>query len=138
MRQFKVYFFLLICVSYSQVSWSQYSIKGKIMDGATSEALSFANVVLRSATDTSFFTGAVSQLDGSFRLKQLKAGTYHLQISVIGYKEKKVSNLKLSEVQKTINLGKVKLKTSTEVLSEIQVTAERSYMETKLGKRLYM
>ncbi|OJJ14687.1 hypothetical protein BKI52_41355 [marine bacterium AO1-C] len=136
MKQFKLYFFLLIALIYSQAVLGQYRIKGKVVDGNSGEGLSFANVVLRATNDASFFTGVVSELDGSFQFKQLKTGTYELQISVIGFKTKKIPQLLLSEAQPVLNLKKIELKADAQVLSEIQVTAERSYMETKLGKKI--
>ena len=63
---------------------SQNSIQGSIQD-AEGEALSFANVLLLNAVDSSFAFGNISDDAGSFEFGDLNNGNYLVQISMIGY-----------------------------------------------------
>lgn len=72
---------LLFCLTLiSSVYAEQFSLKGKIIDKVTGEALSFANVRLAGSS-----TGTAANLEGNFELK-LKAGDYSIITSFIGYK----------------------------------------------------
>lgn len=72
---------LLLCLSlFSSIYADQFSLKGKIIDKATGEALSFANIRIAGSS-----SGTAANLEGNFELK-LKAGNYSIITSFIGYK----------------------------------------------------
>lgn len=72
---------LLICITFiSSIYAEQFSLKGKIIDKITGEALSFANIRIAGT-----FTGTAANLEGSFELK-LNSGNYSIITSFIGYK----------------------------------------------------
>ncbi|RMF00166.1 MAG: TonB-dependent receptor, partial [Bacteroidetes bacterium] len=53
---------------------------GVILDGATGDPLAFANVGI-----AQLGIGSSTELDGSFRLPNIPAGTYELELSYLGY-----------------------------------------------------
>jgi hypothetical protein len=57
------------------------AVRGRVLDAVTSEPLIGANVFVRG---TSF--GAATDLEGRFVIRNIPAGTYQVQASVIGYK----------------------------------------------------
>ena len=79
------------------------SIKGLIIDEATQEALIGVNITTEDA-----LTGGTSDIDGKYEIANLKAGTYKLQFSYIGYAIKMVDNIVVKENEVTtvnVSLG---------------------------------
>jgi cell division protein YceG involved in septum cleavage len=68
------------------------SIQGVISDKITQEELAGASVSIV-GTDIIVKT----DLDGNFKIENLKPGNYDLKVSYIAYKEAKVENLKFSK-----------------------------------------
>ena len=92
------------------------SVRGKITDAKTGEAIMFANVLVKELS-----TGTTSDLDGNFNLS-LNEGNYTIEFSYVGY-----AILSVTEVQ--INSGKdtelnIKLSEDSEVLKEVMVSAK--------------
>jgi len=79
------------------------AIKGKVTDAQSGETLPQANVQVTAAGVQS---GAVSNLDGEFEVRNLAAGTYTVIASFVGYDKKTLAgvNLKAGEI-KTVNLA---------------------------------
>ena len=83
-------FYLLALLWFSAQLHAQFSVSGKIT-GKDSEPLTGANILIKGT-----YKGTTSDMNGEFRLSNLKAGSYFLIISFIGYenieKEVKVSD----------------------------------------------
>ena len=62
------------------------TVKGKVIDAKTREAMQFVNVSVRKDGSTVPLTGAVTDNQGVFQLGKLEAGDYVLSISFIGYR----------------------------------------------------
>ena len=73
-------FFVLLLISFPLFA-SSGSIKGKVTDKATSEALIGANVVIQSLQ-----IGAATDTDGLYQINNIPAGTYTVKASYVGYK----------------------------------------------------
>lgn len=58
-------------------------IKGQITDAANNQPIPFANIILQGTT-----TGASSDLDGNFEIKNITPGLYNIEVSFLGYKSK--------------------------------------------------
>jgi len=71
-----LFFFGLQTLTFAQSG----SIKGKVLDKATREALTGASVMIQK---TSF--GAASDLDGNYIIRNVPAGKYTISVSYIGY-----------------------------------------------------
>ena len=75
-------FFLLIAgILITDFAFSQFSISGNIND-QDGKPVASAHVLLKNT-----FAGAYSAGDGNYIIKNLKAGTYNVEISFIGYKK---------------------------------------------------
>ncbi|MBB6275245.1 TonB-dependent receptor [Porphyromonas circumdentaria] len=77
---------LLLGLSFVELLYAQtsYSLKGKVLDEHTGEALIGANVRLLSASGRQL-AGVSTDLTGGFSLYQLPAGNHSLHVSYIGY-----------------------------------------------------
>ena len=85
-------------VVYGQVATS--SLKGKITNASTKEALIGVNLQLKS-TDGKLIKATATNIDGKYELKKITPGTYHLEASYIGYETKITKSV-------ILNAGKIK------------------------------
>lgn len=115
----KLIYLLLILLTFTfAVHGQNGSITGRITDLKTGETLPGANAVIEGTT-----TGAMSDMEGKFLIKNLKPGSYNLVISYIGYQQQKIKDVKVLD-GRTANL-EIKLSTSVNELNTAEVVAAR-------------
>lgn len=86
-------FFALFLISFPILA-SGGSIKGKVTDKSTSEALIGANVVVQSQQ-----IGAATDINGLYIIKDVPAGTYTIKASYVGYKPIEQKNVVIKNFQ---------------------------------------
>ena len=106
---------LLIC-SFGALAQTG-TIKGKIVDSQTREALPFGNVFINNTT-----LGTAGDVDGNFEFKNVPYGQSELVFSFVGYKQ---SVRKVVVEREVIDLGTVYLNQLEQELEEVQVKGER-------------
>lgn len=109
---------LFILISFSiNIAQQKGSINGKIIDKTTNEELIGASILIIGST-----TGTTTDLDGTYSLKGLVAGTYQLRVSYISYQTAVINNVNVKAGQNTIL--NIQLDPSTTELNEVVVSAE--------------
>lgn len=78
---FLLVFLFFVTIHFSFAQQGLGTIKGKLIDGSTSEELAFASVVVKGTTK-----GVTTDIDGSYEL-EIEPGTYTLSFSYVGYQE---------------------------------------------------
>lgn len=121
---------ILSLFGFSQSSF----LSGKIVDGENQEPVSYATVSVLNP-DSSLVTGALSDGEGSFRLK-VDPGTYTLKIQFVSYETKTLSGVEVTAGQNN-SLGVISMKVSQKQLDEVIVEAERTQMQLNLDKKVY-
>jgi hypothetical protein len=104
---------------FTNILYGQSVLTGKIVDKTDGEPVAFAQVALLNP-DSTTVTGATTDINGKFSLEAEK-GTYLLKAVFLGY-EKLYRTINLNKEQ--INLGKLIMMKSSEVLDEVVVEAE--------------
>lgn len=99
------------------------SVSGKIIDASNKSAVIQAGVQLLQLPDSTYASGTVSSSTGAFALPKVKAGSYVLKITYIGYDTKKII-LKLSSSQINYSAGIISLQPNSVLLKEAVVTAQ--------------
>lgn len=128
-----LFFFSVLFAHFVSAQSEQAVIKARILD-PDNKAVPFANVALYKSTDSTLVKGDASDLEGKVSLSAPK-GNYYLTISFLSFKTKTLSNIALK--QAVVDLGNIKLQSNSQLLDEVEVTAERSQMELKLDKRIF-
>ena len=109
-------------------------LSGKLQD-EKGEVLSFANVALFQASDSSLLTGAVSDADGNFKIKSPESpGVYFLQISAIGFKQLNTPSFSISSPEESKDFGAISLKEDVQLLQEVSVEALRPTIVNEADK----
>jgi outer membrane receptor protein involved in Fe transport len=72
---------LILIASMPLYSQSTGNLSGKVTDASTGEDLIGVNIILKGT-----YYGAASDLNGNFRIERITAGSYTVEVSLIGYK----------------------------------------------------
>lgn len=109
-------FLILIALSVSSSAWSQFTLKGKVVDSTTNDPLYGASVFCQNTT-----SGTTTNKDGEFSLT-LKSGGYDLIVSFTGYqtKEMRITNsdntpMQIQMVKEEKSMQEVVIRSSNEV-----------------------
>lgn len=100
----------------STLAFSQFSISGKVTAKKGQEAIPGATISINNT-----FLNTQSKSDGSFEIKNLKAGSYVLRISFVGYQAMTDSLRVEADVNKTYELEE-----STVLMDEVIVSSTRA------------
>lgn len=114
----------------SMLGLAQGSIKGKLMDTASRQALGLATVTIFKAADTALVTYRLSNPDGEFKVPNLPLNVeLRAVISYSGFEAYRKEFTLIN--QETVDFGTIAMTTSTSSLEEILVIAERPPVTVK-------
>lgn len=123
-----IIFFL---VFYGRVCVAQTTnIKGRVLADDNNSAIPSTVILL--AADSSILTSTACDKEGSYHFT-VKAGTYFILASRIGYAQYLSSRLKVSENEE-YSVPDIELLKAIPELKEVVVNAKRSYIEARPGK----
>lgn len=126
-RQFFILLFVLTGISFSALAQAG-SITGHIFDKNNQEPLIGATAVIENSTQ-----GTSTDFDGNFTLKDVKAGTYNIKVSYIGYDSRVIESV-VVESGKTTTLN-VAL---SETVGELEVTEVVAFKKTNTESAVLM
>ncbi len=111
-------------------------ISGQVFD-ANGNTVPMADVILFSSDGTTQVTGEITDDDGNFLIEGVSLDDYVLEISFMGYKDKRI-NISLSEARPNAHYKKIVLVEDAGMLQEVQVSANQATMKVDLDKKTYM
>ncbi|MCO5252700.1 MAG: carboxypeptidase-like regulatory domain-containing protein [Candidatus Kapabacteria bacterium] len=117
---FMLFIVSVIFMTHSIYAQSGGSITGKVIDGESGEVLRRATVMVVGTN-----MGAFSDVKGEFKLKDVKAGTYNLRFSYVGYMPKEVTGVEVKDGE-VVNLN-ITLEFESKLKDEIVVEARRVF-----------
>ena len=109
------------------------SVQGTVRDAKTGEAMPFANVGLMRTNDTIFVRGAMSDLEGSFIITDVKPGSYLLQASFVGYE----TLVQAVTVDSNVRGLDLRLKMGGTTLDEVKIVSEKPLYAMDGEKNMY-
>jgi len=112
-------------------------IAGAVLADDSGEPIPFAGVLLYAEGDSTLFKGSASNDKGRFFFRDVPFGKYRIVVQYLGYEDKEITDLVITEEEKRVRAGRVFLEPAAETLDAVEVTAEREMMELKLDKRVY-
>ena len=116
---------ILSFIFFASLSLAQTTgkISGVVKDADTNEPLIAANVIVQG---TAF--GAATDLDGSYYIINIKPGTYTLVVDMIGYKQLRLENVRVSVNRTTTidaNLESTVIQGETVIVEVDAITTKR-------------
>ncbi|MDF1694651.1 MAG: TonB-dependent receptor [Saprospiraceae bacterium] len=130
MRNFILLLFSIFSFSVS----AQLSINGVLQD-ENAEPIPFSNIVLHSSEDEAMVKVETSDLDGNFSFKNINEGSYYVVATFVGYNDFRSELINLSG--NPINMGILKMVTSSVQLETAVVKARRSLVEVKPDRTVF-
>lgn len=124
---------LAVLCLYSSISLFAQSISGTVLD-ANAEPVSFANIALYSAADSSLVKVELSDDQGIFKINQLQPAKYWVAISYVGLPS---YTSEVFDLQQDYDLGTLSLEASNVELEEVTVVAQRPLLEVKPDKMVF-
>ncbi|MFL3024958.1 MAG: TonB-dependent receptor [Candidatus Neomarinimicrobiota bacterium] len=82
---------LILSISNLLVAQTTGKITGTIKDAETNEVLIGANIIIDGT-----YSGAATDIDGTYYILNVKPGTYSVTVNMIGYKQVKMENVRVS------------------------------------------
>ncbi len=129
----KMLFMLLFGSIMTITAQNQGSITGKVIDKATTEPIPYVNIVVKD--NGTVVTGGITDDNGNFEVKGLALKDYTVEIQFMGYKTY-VLSAKLTDADKTANLGTLKLDEEVTTLNEVEIIKETSTIEQKIDRKV--
>ncbi|WP_339758065.1 TonB-dependent receptor domain-containing protein [Algoriphagus aquimarinus] len=115
---------------------TKIKVSGKITDKTSQEDLSYVNVVLKTAKDASFVTGAITDESGLFTLVDVAPGDYELEASFIGF-ETVSKAIFVGSSSAFLNLGEIMMTASFQDLIAVEVVGQAEAVSAKMDKKTY-
>ena len=110
----------LFMLPFSLLAQSQLgTIRGKVLDANTGEALPFVNAIL--THDSIVVGGASSDFDGKFMINAIAPGTYDLEVKTIGFASVRTIGVQVRADQ--ITFLEVEMEEQAQLLKEIEVVS---------------
>jgi len=126
--------------AYAQVKEGEkpaFKITGKILEKGTDAPVPYATVALLDAEGGQTKAGAVADFEGEFVLSNFGAGTYQIQINLLGFDRYLTSEIVISESNPVYDLGNVILVGEAVALEEVTVVGQRDLIEEKVDRTIY-
>lgn len=110
------------------------NIAGSVHDKENASGIPFANVVLVKASDSTQIMGTASSDSGFFSFKKIPAGTYFVQVAVLGYHRSNSPVFSIDAAHRDIQLGAIEMTSASVQLDKVVIRAKRPMMEMEAGK----
>ena len=114
---------------------AQGTVRGKVLDRQTDEAMQFVNVAVQT-TSGKIVRGAITDATGQFNIGGLADGTYQLQVTFVGYKTLN-RKFTLSPQHRREHFNALYLSEDATALKEVQVTGQRSQMKLEVDRKTF-
>ncbi|MGR3812063.1 TonB-dependent receptor domain-containing protein [Jiulongibacter sp. NS-SX5] len=111
------------------------TIEGIVVDSLSTDGVEFAAVALWDLSKA--IDGTLTNEKGAFKFEGVKAGTYKILISYIGYSPQSVENIIVEEGETQVNLGNVLILSDNIQLQEVTVKGQAALIEDKIDRLVY-
>ena len=109
------------------------SVKGCVIDEKKA-TLPSATIVIKNEQDTSFARSALSNDKGIFEFTAVKAGSYRISVSMVGFETLSKAGILITSGRKIVDLGDLLLKNKTTMLNGVTIKAETPLVERLIDK----
>lgn len=141
MRLFCIAIALLSCRllgrAQTPIHFHRGRITGRILDSATHHPIEYATISLFAQDSAKPLNGTTTNDKGVFQLNGLTEGIFMVRIGFIGYADRRVGPLHISEKTPTLLLGDLPIGRKAASLQTVVVTAPSNLVENKIDKMVY-
>ncbi|MGC4232002.1 MAG: TonB-dependent receptor [Niabella sp.] len=133
-----LYLFLvfMFTFNYSYAQVTSVTISGMVKNKADKSVIPYTNLVIKTAKDTSFVAGTVTNEEGRFSVENIKPGNYMLEVSFTGF-ETKEQPLFVGSLSAFLDIPVIELEEKATALESVTVSATASGLSNALDKKIY-
>ncbi len=135
-KPFYVILLILLVGAMQSTAAQSTRVSGRVVDDDGGRGIATATVSLWTASDSSLVTGTVTDADGDFAIDGASFGDYFLEISFVGFITRRI-DVMLTAGDPVFDAGEIRLRMDAQVLDEVQVEAEREFMEVGVDRIVY-
>lgn len=117
-------------------AFAQGSVKGRVLDRQSNEALPYVNVRVSQAGTDKTVKAAITDEKGHFAVTGLSDGSYVLTVSMVGYKNT-TRSFSLSPRNRAVSYGVLYIGEDHKALKEVTVTGQRSQMKLEVDRKTF-
>lgn len=117
--------------------YSQTVISGKVITSTDNTPVAFAAIALLSSPDSSLVKGTTTDIDGLFKIENVSAGKYIIKIQSLGFKDYFSTPVNITAAETEKRLGVITIQPDVKRLKEVEVTAEKPFVQQQADKRVY-
>jgi len=111
------------------------SITGRVFDADQGVPVEYANVVLYSLPESTQVNGTITDKTGGFRLDAVQPGSYYLEISFIGYRDRTVKQVEVTSGAQ-VELGRIDLVQNAVPMPGVEATATKPAVSYEVDKKV--
>lgn len=124
---------LFIFLTSTTFAQNKGRVSGSLLD-EKSKPLSFANVLLHKAKDSTLVKAIFSDESGKFSFEQIADNQYFISVSMVGYKKYYSPKFIISDENSSVEFPGIQLNLASKSLAEVTVSAKKPFIEQKLDK----
>jgi outer membrane receptor protein involved in Fe transport len=134
-RHLLISFILLACMT-AHAQNAPVVVSGQVVDQTNKTALPYVSVLLKTAGDSTFVTGTLTDIAGRFTLTGVKPGNYLLHYSLLGSAGRR-QTLYVGTLTPFLDVGTIELADDVTVLDEVVVTGRQEAVSEQLDRKTY-
>jgi hypothetical protein len=113
-------------------------ITAKVVDAQSGETIPFASAIIINRKTKAVVKGLQTDVNGNLLMTGLPKGVFTFKISYVGYQTMVRDSVSISDAQKQVNLGTIKMKPAKgTALKEVAITAQKSTMQLGIDKKVF-
>ncbi|MFT7589177.1 MAG: iron complex outermembrane receptor protein, partial [Limisphaerales bacterium] len=112
-------------------------LSGRVIDSLTLEPMPYTTVAVHLMPNDSLVGGGITDNKGKLYIEDLRPGRFKVRINFLGYKTTERSIQIKPGGGEIADLGIVYLSADARNLKSVEVTAERSYMQVGIDRKVY-
>ncbi|MDP8209156.1 MAG: TonB-dependent receptor [Candidatus Electryonea clarkiae] len=130
------------CVAFAQEHRGQHKrmpigeIQGYVFDSTFDLPIEYASIILFSHRDSAQVSGTITDLTGFFHLKDLRPGKYFMDVSFIGYAQKRIDDIAIRRGAFQVDLGEITIDQTALKTDDVEFSIERAPVEYHIDKKV--
>lgn len=137
MKKTIMLFALAVLSAAAACGQSKFNLSGTIIEKGTNEAVIGASVRVLATKDSALVTGAATDLNGAFKIQNVKKDRYIVQITSIGFLKREFALDLNAEKKKDVDMGYLTLSPDEILLKEATVTAAANKVQVSGDSIVY-
>jgi len=127
---------IVLCLVLPFALFAQGQVSGLVIDSKTKQAVPFTSFKIKNQ-ETNKILGNKSKLDGQFKLVKIPFGIYTATLSSVGYQDKIIRDIRISQYNRKLKLGKISLVKKNTKLGTVVIENVKKSIEIQADKKVF-